>query len=136
MARESKAEREVRELIAANLELSETLREFTRGATQSTSAAWFFFGAIGAAIARRNQLGYYVGLTNKRLILLEVKGKSPTGNVQSIPVADIKGLRYSKGLYSGSLNIHLTADTMKLNFDSRPWYPRAQQMAKLLPLPR
>lgn len=136
MARESKAEREVRESITGRLDPGETLREFTRGGTQSTSAAWFFFGVIGAALARRNQLGYFVGLTDKRLILLEVKGKMLTGNVQSIPVTDIRGLHYSKGLYSGSLNIHLAADVMKLNFDNRPWYPRAQQMAKLMPLPR
>jgi len=136
MARESNAEREVRESLTTRLEPGETLREFTRGGTQSTSAVWFFFGAIGAAIARRNQMGYFIGLTNKRLILLEVKGKTLTGNVQAIPVTDIKGLHYSKGLYSGSLNIHLAADIMKLNFDSRPWFPRAQQMAKLMPLPR
>ncbi len=136
MARESKTEREVREALTGQLNPGETLREFTWGGTQSTSAAWFFFGALGAALAKHNQLGYFVGLTDKRLILLEVKGKTPTGNVQSFPVTDIKGLQYSRGLYSGSLNIHFTADTMKLNFDNRPWYPRAQQMAKLMPLPR
>lgn len=136
MAREGKAERQVREAIEAHLEPGEILQHFTWGGTKSTSAAWFLFGAIGAALAKRGQQSFFIGLTDRRLLMLEVQGKTPTDVVQSIPLEDIKGLQYKRGPYSGSLHIHLPADTMVLHFDSRPWFPRAQQMAKMLSLPR
>jgi hypothetical protein len=136
MAHESKAEREVRESIAMHLAPAETLREFTWGAKNSTSVAFFFFGFLGAALAKRNQPGFFIGLTDKRVILVEVKGKTSTGDVHNISLSDIKGFRYNRGPYSGTLNIHLTADTLQLNFDSKPWYPRAQNMAQMMPLPR
>jgi len=133
MAKESKAEREVREALTAHLEPGETLREFSRGGKQSTSAAWFFFGAIGAAIARGSQPGYMIGLTDKRLILVDVKGAKPTGPIQCLPLSDIKSMKFKRGLYSGNLEIELAADKMKLSFDSRPWFPRAINMAKMMP---
>ena len=136
MARESKKEQQVREAIEVHLESDETLRHFTWGGTKSTSAAWFLFGAIGAALAKRGQKSFFVGLTDRRLILVEVQGQTPGDEVQSIPLEDINGLEYKRGLYSGTLNIHLSADKMALHFDSRPWFPRAQQMAKMLPLAR
>ena len=134
MARENKIERQVREALESHLESGETLEQFTWGSTKSATAAFFLFGAIGAAIAKRNQEGYFIGLTNQRVMLVGVKGKNPTGAVQSIPRADVVGMEYKRGLYSGSLNIHLSADKISLNFDSRPWFPRAQEMAKLFPL--
>lgn len=134
MARENKMERQIRETLETHLKSGETLQHFTWGSTKSASATYFLFGVIGAALAKRGQTGYFVGLTDRRLLLVEEKGKTPTGSVQSIPLADIKGMQYKRGLYSGGLNIHLTADKMTLNFDSRPWFPRAQQMAKMLPL--
>ena len=134
MARESKAELEVHELITKHLAPNETLREYTWGAKNSTSVAFFFFGVIGAALAKRDQPGFFVGLTDKRIILVEVKGRTPTGNVYDVPLSDIKGFKYNRGPYSGTLNIHLTADTLQLNFDSKPWYPRAQNMSKIMPL--
>lgn len=134
MAQESKKERQARAVIEAHLKPGETLRHFTWGGTKSTSAAWFLFGAIGAALTKRGQKTYFVGLTDHRLVLVEGKGQTTTGEVQSIPLEEVKGLKYKRGLYSGSLNIHLSADTMALHFDSRPWFPRAQQMAKMLPL--
>ena len=57
MARESKAEVAVRESITNLLSPDETLREYTWGARDSNSVAYFFFGAIGAAVASRDQLG-------------------------------------------------------------------------------
>jgi hypothetical protein len=136
MARESKAELQVRQLITNQLAPNETLREFTWGAKDSTSVAYFFFGFIGAALARRDQPGFLLGLTDKRLILIEVRGKTPTGEVHHISTGDIKGISYRRGPYSGTLNIHLSADMLALNFDSRPWYPRAQNMSKIMPLPK
>ena len=136
MARESKAERQARELITPYLAPGETLQHFTWGGTSSTSAAWLLFGVIGALLARRGQKSYFVGLTDQRIILLSAKGLKSTGEISSIPLGDIKGLKYSRGLYSGALNIHLVADQLDVFVDSRPWYPRAQQMAKLLPLPK
>ena len=136
MARESKSERQARELITSQLAPGETLRHFTWGGTSSTSAAWLLFGVIGAILARRGQKSYFVGLTDQRIMLLSANGMKPTGEIHSIPLTDIKGLKYSRGLYSGALNIHLTADQFDVYVDSRPWYPRAQQMAKLLPLPK
>jgi hypothetical protein len=134
MARESKAEFDIRETITRHLSPGETLREFTWGAKNSNSVAFFFFGYIGAALARQDQPGYFIGLTDKRLILIETRGKTPTGGIYNIPVADIVGINYNRGPYSGTLNVHLTTDTLALNFDSRPWYPRAQNMAKLMPI--
>ncbi len=136
MARESKREQQAREIITAHLEPGETLNHFTWGGTNSTSAAWMLFGVIGALIARSGQKSYFVGLTDRRIMLLSAKGLKPTGEIHSIPLSDIKGLKYSRGLYSGALNIHLIADQLDVYVDSRPWYPRAQQMAKLLPLPK
>ena len=46
----------------------------------------------------------------------------------------VKGFRYKRGAYRGTLDIHLTADKLQLNFDSKPWYPRAQNMSKLMPI--
>lgn len=135
MARESKVEIEVRESIARHLAPGETLHEFTRGTTEgSISAAYFLFGALGAALTGRNEPGYFIGLTDKRLILIEVKGKTPTGEVHSISTSDIKGLQYRSSGTTGNLNVHLSADTLKLVFDKRPWWPRAKNMATFLPL--
>lgn len=134
MARENKMERQIRETLESHLESGETLEHFTWGRTKSSTAAFLLFGAIGAAIARRNQEGFFIGLTDQRILLVAVKGKDPTGTVQSIPRTDIMGMEYKRGLYNGSLNIHLSADKIALNFDNRPWFPRAQQMAKLFPL--
>jgi len=136
MARESKSETEVRNSITNHLAPNEALREFTWGAKNSTSVAIFFFGHLAAALAKYDQPGFFIGLTEKRLILVEVKGKTPTGAVHNISTADIKGISYKRGAYSGTLNVHLSADTLALNFDSRPWYPRAQNMSKIMPLPK
>jgi hypothetical protein len=134
MARESKAELEICNLVTKHLRPDEILREYTWGLKESSAAAYFFFGAIGSALARRDQAGFLLGLTNKRLILVEVKGKATTGEVYSIPLTDIKGFHYRRGAYRGTLDIHLTADKLQLNFDSKPWYPRAQNMSKLMPV--
>jgi len=135
MARESKAEIEVRESITGLLAPEESLREFTRGSTErSISAAYFLFGALGAALLGQNQPGFFIGLTDKRLILMEVKGKTPTGEVHSISIGDIKGLQYRSGGTTGILNVHLSADILQLVFDKRPWWPRAKNMAKFMPL--
>ena len=134
MARENKMERQVREHLTTHLEPNEALRHFTWGSRNSTSAIWLIFGVIGALIARQTQSGFFLGLTDRRLILVKVKGETPTGQVHSIPLTDVKGMKYSRGLYSGALNIYLIADKLEVHFDSRPWYPRAQEMAKLMPL--
>ena len=136
MARESKVEVAVRESITSHLAPEETLREFTWGAKDSNSVAYFFFGYLGTALASRDQFGYYIGLTDKRIILVKTKGSTPTGETYSISTSDIKGISYKKGLSSGTLSIHLSADALTLHFDKRPWYPRAQKMSKLMPLPR
>ena len=58
MARESKVEIEVRESITSHLAPNETLREFSWGTTErSISAAYFLFGALGAALAGQDQRG-------------------------------------------------------------------------------
>ena len=108
MARESKTEIEVHDAIARHLAPGETLREFTWGATEaSISAAYFLFGALGAALTGQNQPGFFIGLTDKRLILMEVKGKTPTGEVHSISTSDIKGLQYRSGGTTGNLNYYI-----------------------------
>lgn len=133
MARESKTEVAVRESITNHLAANERLREFTWGKTEnSISAAYLLFGAL----AGQNQLGYFVGLTDKRLILIEVKGKTPTGEVYNIAMSDIKGLQYHRGSTNGKLNVHLSADILQLIFDKRPWWPRAKNMAQIMPLQR
>ena len=135
MARESKAEIEVRESITSHLAPDETLREFTRGTTEgSISAAYFLFGALGAFFTGQNQPGFFIGLTDKRLILVEVKGKTPTGEVHSISTSDIKGLQYRSSGTTGNLGVHLSADILQLIFDKRPWWPRAKNMANFMPL--
>jgi hypothetical protein len=137
MARESKVETEVRDSIANHLAPNETLREYTWGKTESSiSAAYFLFGALGAALTGQNQPGFFVGLSDRRLILMEVKGKSPTGEVHSISIGDIKGLQYRSSGTAGNLNVHLTADILHLIFDKRPWWGRAKNMASLMPLPK
>jgi hypothetical protein len=135
MARESKNEIKVREAITSYLAPNETLHEFSWGTKEgSMSAAYFLFGIIGAALAGNNQLGYFVGLTDKRLILVEVKGQTQTGEVHSISVSDIKGLKYGSSGSAGNLKVHLSADVLQLIFDKRPWWGRAKNMAKLMPL--
>ncbi len=135
MARESKVEIEVRESITKQLIPNETLREFSWGTQEaSMSAAYFLFGVIGAALARQDQKGFHIGLSDRRLILVEVKGKMPTGEVHSISISDIKGLQYRNSGSSGNLNVHLSADILRLIFDRRPWWSRAKNMAALMPL--
>ena len=137
MARESKAEVKVREEITRHLAQDETLREFSWGSKEGTmSAAYFFFGILGAALAGKNNPAYYIGLTDKRFILVEVNGQIPTGEVLSISISDIKGLKYGSSGSTGNLKIHLSADVLQLLFDKRPWWGRAKNMAKLMPLPR
>jgi hypothetical protein len=135
MAKESKAEIEVRESITKYLNPNETLCEYSWGTKEeSLSAIYFLFGAIGAALARSDQNSFFIGLTDKRLILVEVKGKTPTGAVYSIAASDIKGLQYRNAGYTGNLNVHLSADVLRLIFDKRPWWNRAKNMAKVMPL--
>lgn len=137
MAKESRVEIQVREAIAKYLIPNETLCEFTWGTREeSLSVVYFLFGAIGAALAGSSQTGFFIGLTDRRLILVEVKGKTPTGEVYKISISDIKGLQYRSGGYTGNLNVHLSADILKLSFDKRPWWPRAKNMAKFIPLPK
>ena len=135
MAQASKVETEVRDSIANHLAPNETLQEYTWGTTEgSMSAAYFLFGAIGAALTGQNQPGFFIGLSDRRLILMEVKGKMPTGEVHSISVGDIKGLQYRSSGTAGNLQVHLSADILHLIFDKRPWWGRAKNMAKLMPL--
>lgn len=135
MARKSKTEIEVRDAIASHLAPNETLREFTWGKTEgSISTAYFLFGALGSAMTGRNEPGYFIGLTDRRLVLMEVKGNTPTGEVLSISIGDIKGLQYRSSGATGNLNVHLAADTLQLLFDKRPWWPRAKHMAQIMPL--
>jgi hypothetical protein len=135
MARESKVETEVRESISKHLAPNETLREFTWGTKEeSISAAYFWFGALGASLARENQTGFFIALTDKRLILIEVNGKIPTGEVYSISTGDIKGLQYRNRGTTGNLNVHLSADVLHLTLERRPWWKRAKDMARLMPL--
>jgi hypothetical protein len=136
MSRESKVEIEVRETIANCLGPNEILREYTWGSKEgSMSSAYFLFGALGAALMGQNQSGFFVGLTDKRLMLLVVNGRVPTGEVHSILLGDIKGLQYRSSGTAGFLNVHLSADVLRLIFDKRPWWGRAKNMAKLMPLP-
>lgn len=135
MARESKAETGVRESITKYLNANETLCEYSWGTKEeSLSVIYFLFGALGAAFDRGNQTSFFVGLTDKRLILVEVKRKMPTGAVYNIAISDIKGLQYRSSGTTGNLNIHLSADILKLMFDRRPWWSRAKNMAKIMPL--
>jgi hypothetical protein len=135
MAHESKLETEVRESISKLLAPNETLREYTWGATEgSMSAAYFLFGALGAALTGQKQPGFFIGLSDRRLILMEVKGKLPTGEVHSISIGDIKGLQYRSSGTAGNLKVHLSADILNMIFDRRPWWGRARNMAKLMPL--
>jgi len=137
MAHESKVETEVRDSIANHLASNETLREYTWGKTEgSISAAYFLFGALGTALIGQNQPGFFVGLSDRRLILMEVKGKIPTGDIHSISIGDIKGLQYRSSGTAGNLNVHLSADILHLIFDKRPWWGRAKSMAQLMPLPK
>jgi hypothetical protein len=134
MARESKTETQVRETITKYLNPNEILCEYTLGTTEeSTSTAYFLFGTLGAALTGQNQPGFLIGLTDKRLILVDVKGKTPTGKVYNIPMSDIKGLKYRSSGVSGKLHVTLTADVLQLVFDKRPWWPRAKNMAKIMP---
>ena len=136
MSRESKAEIEVRESISRCLGPNETLREYSWGSKEgSTSTMYFLFGALGAALMGQSQSGFFTGLTDKRLMLIEVKGKIPTGEVLSIAIADIRGLQYRSSGSAGFLHVYLSADVLRLVFDKRPWWGRAKNMAKMLPLP-
>lgn len=131
MARESKDEIAVRESITSHLAPNETLHEFSWGRTEnSISASYLMFGNL----AGKNQPGYFVGLTDHRLVLVEVTGKTPTGEVHSIARGDIKGLHYRSSGSTGNLYVHLSADILQLLFDKRPWWPRAKNMAKFMPL--
>ena len=137
MARESKKEIEIREEVTRNLAPGETLRDFSWATKEGTmSAAYFFFGILGTALAGQNKLGYFIGLTDKRFILVEVNGQTPTGEVHSISISDIKGLKYRSSGSTGNLQVHLSADVLQLIFDKRPWWGRAKNMAKLMPLPK
>jgi hypothetical protein len=98
------------------------------------SAAYFLFGALGAALTGQKQPGFFIGLSDRRLILMEVKGKLPTGEVHSISIGDIKGLQYRSSGTAGNLKVHLSADILNMIFDRRPWWGRARNMAKLMPL--
>ncbi|HKI54697.1 MAG TPA: hypothetical protein VJ987_11275 [Anaerolineales bacterium] len=137
MARESKDEIAVRESITGHLAPDESLREYSWGTTEgSMSVVYLLFGAIGALLTGQNRPGYFVGLTDKRVILIKVNGKTPTGEVYSIEIGDIKGLKYRSSGSAGNLRVHLSADTLILIFDKRPWWGRAKNMAKLMPLPK
>jgi hypothetical protein len=163
MAREGKPERYLRDGIQPFIEQGEALRYVTLGTNKSTMGMEVFFGTlgqvggvVGAALggigdaAGEGKKTYIVGLTDRRLLLVEVQewgfdfllslgaptlpgAVKRTGTVRSIALTDIKGLQYKKkGSFESMLLIDLSTGKTSLAFEKLHWVGRATEMVKLM----
>ncbi len=99
------------------LPAGETLQMFVRGYVgPGQTGMILLFGALGDAIinAPRRQW-YYVGLTQRYLVIAQVKGQKPTGVKQVLLRNEVKDLRYDTGaLKEPRLVIEFAAEKMEL----------------------
>jgi len=96
-------------------------------------------GVIGDSITGRGKKVFIVGLTDRRLILVEVSkwkffgGVKQTGDVQLVALADIKNVQYKKqGPFQGALTVETSVGKMTLAFEKLPVVTRATEMFGML----
>ncbi len=90
------------------------------------------FGAMGDAIINApRRKWYYVGLTNRHLILLQVKNKKTTGVQQVLSRSDVQQVAYSPGAFETKLVITLPAEVMELKVEGYGWRDRAKALGKM-----
>jgi hypothetical protein len=96
------------------------------------SGAIFLFGALGDAIINApRRKWYYVGLTDRHLILLQVKNEKPTGVQQVLARSDVQQLEYAGGVFGPRLVVTLAAEKMELKVESYTWQERAKVLDKI-----
>ena len=108
--KESNKEREAQQALKARLDTNEELLTYTRV-------------NMTALIARR----HYVGLTNKRLILIRIKGGKPSDQVFSIGREFFESLGWTTGLWP-RLRIMLPKDKLDLSVSGKVWKKRGKEL--------
>ncbi len=126
-------EKQALAVLAPTVPAGEALQMVTYGYVGPGHAnAMIFFGAMGDAIINApRRTWYYVGLTDRHLILLQVKNREPTGVQQVLSRGDVRQIAYSRGALEPKLVITLPAEVMELRFEGYGWRDRAQAMDKI-----
>jgi len=148
MARHTRVERSLSKGIQPFITQNETVLHLALASNRATLATELLTGQllggaidnlIGDAIATRGKKQYILGLTTRRLILVEVVKWSFLGEVkkvgasQAIALSAIGSIEYRrKGIFEGLLVIHLNGTEMTLVFERLPWVRRANEMVKTM----
>ena len=152
MAFELPAFKYVREGIEACLEAGETLQFFALGTTkgvlllQLAGGAFGVFGGLSGGVATGASSGareFIVGLTDKRVLLVEVKqwgfdffaphgAVKQRGEVLFIAFNELKSVEYKRGLVNSTLVFNLPEKSVSFVFEKTPWISRAVELGKQL----
>ncbi len=126
-------EKEALAVLAPAVPAGEAVQMVTYGYTGPGHAgAMLAFGALGDAIVNApRRTWYYVGLTDRHLVLLQVKNQKPTGVQQVLGRGDVQQIAYSRGALEPKLVITLPVEVMELRFEGYGWRERAQALDKI-----
>ncbi|MDY7075794.1 MAG: hypothetical protein SXV54_02610 [Chloroflexota bacterium] len=134
--RETSEERRIREKLGGLLEANESLIVYTKGyiGPGGTGIA-VTFGLIGEAVASLLRQWYYVGLTEKRLLLVpeDQQNKATSyalGDVLSLTYAR-KGGWISSTTVPGILRIKLRDEALEIKAKGKKWWRYAEEMASI-----
>lgn len=114
-------EKTANSIFAPVLPLGETLLAFTQGYTgPGRTGMVLLFGALGDAIINApRRKWYYVGVTRQSLLLVQVKGKKPTGVQQVLPRREVSHLSFESGvLKEPKLILQFAVESIELRVNS------------------
>ena len=118
-------------ILGPHVPAGESLKAFTYGYVgPGRTGAILLFGALGDAVINSwRRKFYYVGVTERYAILVQVKNNKPTGVQQVLGRSDVRQLEYSQKAFSGPLlTVQLPADTLELHIEGMGWLPRAKTL--------
>ena len=124
-----------RKSIEPHINLNETVIEYAIGRTKEALTLELLAGILGLPAGHL----FLIVLTDKRVILAEIQkkklvGPHDLGSVESIQLSEVQGMEYKRGPAAGILIIHHSAGPLEFRFGTRPWFPKAIEMAKKHPI--
>ena len=140
LSRWSSARREAkaRALLAPITPAGETVQASTFGYVGPAFAGFagadiLLFVALAAEVINaRRRKWYYVGLTERHLLLLQVSNNKPTGVRQVLARNEVPGLEFQSGIFKGSmLVIRLLREEMQIGVEQYGWRGRAKTLDNL-----
>jgi len=127
----ARQEAKARSLLAPLAPPGETIQAFTFGYVgPGRTGAILLFGALGdAVINARRRKWYYIGLTERHLLLIQVSNNKPTGVQQVLARNDVRGLEFQSGAFKEpKLMIRLPVEEMQIRVEQYGWRGRAKTL--------